>query len=108
MDTLELADQQQFTFVSSVRTLGTIYKNNADWDGWWEKWPIGMDGEGKSKEPVLPASFDDEDVDDDKNNLKQRAQRLFCQSTFQHDNDMKQTARTDTKYFDDSQMKKLV
>ena len=42
-----LANQQKLTFISSMQTLGAIYKTYQEW------WPIGADGERESRESML-------------------------------------------------------
>ena len=53
MDTAVLSDQQKYTFISFVSTLGNLLKTHQEW------WLIGTDGVRKSKESVLLAHDDD-------------------------------------------------
>ena len=44
------------TYIHFMRTLGTVSRNY--------QWPIGMDVERESKDSILSARFDDDEVDE--------------------------------------------
>ena len=56
MDSLVLVNQQRLTFISCVWTLDAVWRTYQEW------WSIGIDSERESKETVLSAHIDDDDI----------------------------------------------